>query len=207
MDLVQAIRNLGLNVVRASVDSTPGDDRAVYQFFVTGAWCRLPHMLRAGVPRVKAAVRCLTADKYTSDKVLKSEMLEEIRVAIAYSLLQSVDDLEGKIMAAARPAPAEEGKPVARNKDGIATKVWIYRHVTGSRSILRVRTWVRRTRALLQMSADGQGHLRLRSSAWRRWHEQRSLRVPGPIPCMPGAVARCRTAPASWWRLCGRSRT
>lgn len=178
IELTTAIKNLGLNVVRASVDALAGDDLAVYEFFVTGAQLRpsaacpgrfhqfafqthrwtarhqfpAPHVAifqRSAHPPSSYKLpnpASPRADKNTSDKILKSEMLEEIRMSVAYSLIETHGDMGDKLLSSDvsiyADLDAPIGRPVPRNKDGIKTKVRVTRHATGTRSILRVRTWV-----------------------------------------------------------------
>ncbi|CAG9462703.1 unnamed protein product [Pedinophyceae sp. YPF-701] len=111
--LTQALQNMDLNIVKGRVrDSSSDPDLRRSTFFIT--------------------------DKHTSDKVLKSEKLEDIRLAVEYTLLEKFPEEGAKLAAADRRdvhrQPRKDGESV------VPTRVTVEPHESGTRSILRVKT-------------------------------------------------------------------
>lgn len=92
-----ALKNLGLNIRRAKIKKTADDKLVVNKFYIT--------------------------DAHSSEKILRSSRLEEIRATIFSNLLYYHPEAEGGVgwgHKAKKPAPADPLKPLGPRKRSAA---------------------------------------------------------------------------------------
>ena len=109
-DVVTAMKNLGLNIVRARLETSKGANT----FFVTEA--------------------------ATSDKILKSVKIEEIRLAILDILSRSTPDAGESLSIKAAVNTPEAQSILGMKQVGIATQVKVVDHPSGTHTVCRIIT-------------------------------------------------------------------
>lgn len=114
LDTMAALKGLGLNISKASIN-VDGKESNAKRFFVT--------------------------DSKTSDKVVQSARLEEIKTVIMNTMMEYHPEAIPKLSAGRKRAPwREDGKLGEREEPPIPTSIKIWRDETGSRSRLDVVT-------------------------------------------------------------------
>lgn len=116
-DTTAALKNLGLNIRRAKIKKTADDKMIINKFYIT--------------------------DAVTSEKVLRSSRLEEIRATIFGNLLyyhpEAQEDMAWGAKAR-KPTAANPLKPLGPRKRGMTTTVRVLEDTEGSHSELFVDT-------------------------------------------------------------------
>ena len=116
LDTMATLRNLGLNIIRAKIDTSDPDSRN--RFYVT--------------------------DRVTSEKIVKSARLEEIRLAVLESLMYYFPETSDQLNAAHRVKLKDTRDPTAplgpRRRIVVDTQITIRESASGSYSELLINT-------------------------------------------------------------------
>ena len=110
---IQSLKNLGLDITRADI-GVEGRSAGKNRFFVT--------------------------DAKTSDKIVLSERLEEIRATIIQNMLMYHPESRDSLAAGRRPGSGVDNQLGARPKPNIETRITIHADPSGSRTSLQLTT-------------------------------------------------------------------
>ncbi|DBA72543.1 hypothetical protein WJX79_008130 [Trebouxia sp. C0005] len=117
LDTTAALKNLGLNIRRAKIKKTQDEKLVINKFYIT--------------------------DAVTSEKVLRSSRLEEIRATIFSNLLYYHPEAQDGMawgQKAHKPSTADPLRPLGPRKRGVSTTVRVMEDAEGSHSELFVDT-------------------------------------------------------------------